>query len=112
MGMYSHEIDLGFFIKGIDFSRDDVSEQFAELAENNEEAQQFLALLQEYSSDNPFAALGLMMSANICPYYVKDDVVLGKARGFGYLFDNYQDAANDEGRVFLRTLVQARNSAV
>src|SRR5690606_21829982 len=50
MGMYSHNVDLGFFIKEIDFSRDDVPEQFTELAENNEEAQAFLALLQEYSS--------------------------------------------------------------
>ncbi len=106
MGMYSHGVDLGFFIKQIDFSRNDVPEQFAELAENNEEARQFLALLQEYSSSNPFAALGLMMNGVICTYYVKGDIVLGKARGFGYQFDNYHDAKNDEGKVFLRTLVQ------
>ena len=106
MGMYSHGVDLGFFIKQIDFSRDDVPEQFTELAENNEEAQAFLALLQEYSSSNPFAALGLMMNGVIGTYYVKDDVVLGKARGFGYEFDNYHDAGNDVGKVFVRTLVQ------
>lgn len=106
MGMYSHGIDLGYFIKEIDFSRDDVSEQFLELAENNEEAQQFLALLEEYSASNPFAALGLMMNGVICTYYVKDDVVLGKARGFGYELDNYHDAKKDEGKLFLRTLVQ------
>ncbi|HWK99740.1 MAG TPA: hypothetical protein VNQ55_07330 [Parapedobacter sp.] len=106
MGMYSHNVDLGFFIKEIDFSRDDVPEQFTELAENNEEAQAFLALLQEYSSTNPFAALGLMMNGVIGTYYVKDDIVLGKARGFGYEFDNYHDAGNDVGKVFVRTLVQ------
>src|SRR5690606_31212966 len=50
MGMYSHGVDLGFFIKQIDFSRDDVPEQFAELAENNDDAQAFLALLEEYST--------------------------------------------------------------
>ncbi|WP_353128002.1 hypothetical protein [Parapedobacter pyrenivorans] len=106
MGMYSHGIDLGYFIREIDFSRDDVSEQFLELAENNGEAQEFLALLQEYSASNPFAALGLMMNGVICTYYVKDDVVLGKARGFGYDFDNYHDVKNDEGKLFLRTLSQ------
>jgi len=106
MGMYSHGVDLGFFIKEIDFSRDDVPQQFSELAENNEEAQQFLALLQEYSSTNPFAALGLMMNSVIGTYYVKGDVVLGKARGFGFQFDNYHDVKNDEGKVFMRTLVQ------
>lgn len=107
MGMYSHGVDLGFFIKEIDFSRNDVPEQFMELAENNEEAQAFLALLQEYSSSNPFAALGLMMNGVVSTYYVKDDIVLGKARGFGYEFDNYHDAGNDVGKVFMRTLVQA-----
>src|SRR5690606_35908584 len=104
MGMYSHGVDLGFFIKQIDFSRDDVPEQFAELAENNEEAQAFLSLLETYSTNNPFAALGLMMNGVISTYYVKDDVVLGKARGFGYQFDNYHDARHDVGKVFMRTL--------
>lgn len=107
MGMYSHGVDLGFFIKQIDFSRNDVPEQFAELAENHEEAQEFLALLQSYSSANPAAALGLLMNGVVCTYFVKGDVVLGKARGFGYQFDNYHDAQNDEGKVFLRTLVQS-----
>ena len=106
MGMYSHGIDLGYFIREIDFSRDDVPEQFAELAENNEEAQEFLALLQEYSASNPFAAFGLMMNGAICTYYVKDDVVLGKVRGLGYEMENYHDVKNDEGKLFLRTLVQ------
>ena len=106
MGMYSHGIDLGFFIREIDFSRDDVREQFAELAEISQEAQEFGALLLSSSSDNPFAALGLMMNGSICTYYVKDDVVLGKARGFGFVFDHYHDAANDVGKVFARTLVQ------
>lgn len=106
MGMYSHGVDLGFFIKQIDFSRDDVPEQFAELAENNEEAQAFLTLLEEYATTNPFSALGLMLNSVICTYYVKGDVVLGKAHGFGYTFDNYHDVGNDEGKLFLRTLVQ------
>src|SRR5690606_33317136 len=57
MGMYIHGVDLGFFINEIDFSRDDVPAQFAELAESNEESQAFLALLEEYSSSNPLAAL-------------------------------------------------------
>lgn len=106
MGMYSHGVDLGFFIKQIDFSRDDVSEQFAELAENNEAAQAFLAMLEEYSTANPYAAFGLMLNSVICTYHVKGEVVLGKARGFGYQFDNYHDAKNDVGKVFMRTLVQ------
>lgn len=104
MGMYSHGINLGYFIDRIDFSRDDVQEQFAELAENEAEAQQFIALLQEYSDANPLAVLGLMLNANIATYYLKNDVVLGKARGFGYEFDHYHDAKNDVGKLFLRTL--------
>jgi len=107
MGMYSHGINLGYFIDRIDFSRDDVEEQFAELAENEEEAQQFIALLQEYSDTNPLAVLGLMLNTNIATYYIKNDVVLGKARGFGYEFDHYHDVKNDVGKLFLRTLSQS-----
>ena len=107
MGMYSHGINLGYFIDRIDFSRDDVQEQFAELAESEEEAQQLIALLQQHSDTNPLAILSLMVNANIATYYVKNDVVLGKARGLGYEFDNYHDAKNDVGKVFLRTLSQS-----
>lgn len=111
MGMYSQGVDLGFFIKQIDFSRDDVPEQFAELTENNEAAQAFLAMLQEYSIANPYAAFGLMLNSVICTYHIKGEVVLGKARGFGYQFDNYHDAKNDVGKVFMRTLVQTEEIA-
>jgi len=106
MGMYSHGIDLGYFIREIDFSRDDVSEQFEALAKDSQEAQKFLALLQEYSASNPYAALGLFMNSVICTYYLKGDAVLGKARGFGYELDNYHNVKTDEGKLFLHTLVQ------
>ena len=106
MGMYSHGVDLGFFIKEIDFSRNDVKEQFRQLADNNPEAEAFLALLEERVSTNPFAAFGLMINTVICTYHIKGDVIMGKARGVGFEFDNYHDAGNDEGKVFLRTLVQ------
>lgn len=106
MGMYSHGVDLGYFIRQIDFSRNDVSEQFTALAGNSEEGRNFMTLLQEYSDTNPFAALGLMTNTVVGTYYVKDDVVLGKARGFGYEFDNYHDLGNDIGKVFTQTLVQ------
>lgn len=107
MGMYSQGVDLGYFIERLDFSRDDVQEQFMELAENTEEGRKFVELLQAYSESNPFAALGLVMNAVSCTYYVKDDAVLGKARGFGYEFDNYHDAQHDEGKIYTRTFVQA-----
>jgi len=106
MGMYSHGVDLGYFIKNIDFSRNDVRDQFADLTQNSEEGREFAALLQEYSNANPFAALGLITNSVIATYYIKGEVVLGKARGFGYLFDNYHDVAADEGQLFLRSLVQ------
>ncbi len=106
MGMYGRGVDLGYFIDRIDFSRDDVREQFEELSGNTEEGQQLAAILQEYSRTNPFAALGLIINASSCTYYIKGDVVLGKAKGFGYTFDNYHDAKNDQGKVFVRTEVQ------
>ena len=106
MNIYSHGINLGYFIDQIDFSRNDVKEQFATLAESDEEARQFLSLLEKYGEEKPFAAFGLVVNAAVCTYYVKDDIVLGKARGFGYLFDHYHNAATDKGQVYLQTLVQ------
>lgn len=106
MGMYSHGIDLGFFIDNIDFSRDDVQEQYLDLVENHEEGKQFVDLIQSYTQSNPMLGLALMMNGVVCTYYVKDEVVLGKARGLGYLFDNYHNAAEDRGQLFVRTLVQ------
>lgn len=103
MGMYSHDIDLGFFIENLDFSCDDVREQFVELAENHEEAQAFLALMEEYSQRNPFLGLALMMNGVICTYHVKGDVVLGKGQGLGFIYDNYHNATEDRGQLYLKT---------
>ncbi len=106
MGMYSHGVNLGFFIENLDFSRDDVGEQFVELAENHEEAQRFLTLVEDYSQRNPFLGLALMMNGVICTYHVKGDVVLGKAKGLGFIYDNYHNAMEDRGQLYLRTLTQ------
>lgn len=106
MGMYSHGVDLGYFIDKIDFSRDDVGEQVADLIENTPSDQNLFALIEEVSERNPFVALSLIMNAVTCTYYVKNDVVFGEARGFGYEYDNFHDRRNDEGKVFIRTLVQ------
>lgn len=106
MGMYSHDVDLGYFIDKIDFSRDDVREQVEELIENTPSDQNIFTLIEELSERNPFVALSLMMNAVTSTYYVKDDVVFGAARGFGYEYDNFHDRRNDEGKIFIRTLVQ------
>lgn len=106
MGMYSHGVDLGYFIDKVDFSRDDVREQVEELLENTSSDQNLFALIEEVSERNPFVALSLIMNAVTCTYYVKNDVVFGEARGFGYEYDNFHDRQNDEGKVFIRTLVQ------
>lgn len=106
MGMYSHGVDLGFFIENIDFSRDDVQEQFIDLVENHEEGERFVELIETYAQSNPMLGLALMMNGVLCTYYVKDEVVLGKARGLGFLFDNYHNAKDDKGQLFVRTLVQ------
>ncbi|WP_028297298.1 hypothetical protein [Olivibacter sitiensis] len=111
MGMYSHGVDLGYFIERLDFSKDDVHEQFLALAQGAGDGQNMMALLQEVGQTNPFVALSLMLNANICTYYIKDNVVLGKATGFGYELDNYHDKGNDEGKVFLRTLVNSPDIA-
>lgn len=106
MGMSSHGVDLGVLIKNIDFSRDDVREQFVALTENHEEAQQFLTLMEEYAQANPVIGLALMLNGVIATYYVKGDAVLGRARGLGYLFDNYHNSVEDQGQIYVRTLVQ------
>lgn len=106
MGMYSHGVDLGFFIENLDFSRDDVREQFAELAENNEEAQRFMELIESYSQRNPFLELAVMMNGVVCTYHIKGDAVLGKARGLGFIFDNYHNSSENRGQLYLQTLTQ------
>lgn len=106
MGMYSHGIDLGYYIKNIDFSRDDTREQLESLIEEQGAEQDFISLFQAIGDQNPLAALVLTMNTVICDYYIKGETVLGKARGFGYIYDHFHDQGNDIGKIYMETDVQ------
>lgn len=105
MGMYSHGIDIGHYIKNIDFSRDDVREQMEALMEEAGPEQNLLSHFQQLSEQNPLAGLVLMFNTLISDYYIKDDIVLGKSRGFGFIYDHLHDKQQDEGKIYMKTLV-------
>lgn len=104
MGMYSHGLDLGYYIEHIDFSRHDIQEQLATLAQSAE-GKALPDLINELGQRNPFLAFTLVLNMNVATYYIKDHIVLGKAKGFGWEMENLHDRVNDLGKVVLRTLV-------
>lgn len=106
MGMYSHGIDIGHYIRNLDFSRDDVAEQLEALIEEADGDYDLISHYQAIGENNPFAGLALMMNTVICDYYIKGETVFGKATGLGFTYDHYHDLQNDEGKVYMETQVQ------
>ncbi|HLT87695.1 MAG TPA: hypothetical protein VKZ57_08905 [Sphingobacterium sp.] len=106
MGMYSHGIDLGYYIKNIDFSRNDTREQLENLMKERGSEQDFISHFQAIGEQNPFAALVLVINTSICDYYIKGETVLGKAQGFGYIYDHFHDQGNDVGKIYMETDAQ------
>lgn len=105
MGMYSHGIDIGHYIKQIDFSRDDAKEQMEALMAEAEPEENLLVHFQKLSEQNPLAGLVLMFNTIISDYHIKGDVVLGKSRGFGYIYDHLHNKQQDVGKIYMKTLV-------
>lgn len=106
MGIFSNDIDLGKLIGKIDFSKTDAKQQFEKLLEKDQETKVIFDLIQKAGDKNPLAALAMTFNIAESTYYLKNDVVLGKVRGFGWEMDNYHNKAEDRGSVYLETLVQ------
>jgi hypothetical protein len=106
MGMFSGDIDFGTFIDQLDFSRADIKDQFTNLTNSLPSSKNPLTLIQNLQASNPIAALGATLSISKCTYVIKDQVVLGKATGFGWQMDHYHNRKSDAANMYLETLVQ------
>src|SRR5690554_2595384 len=62
MGMYSHGIDIGHYIKNIDFSRGDAKEQMEALIAAAEPDENLLSHFQPLSEQSPLSGLVLMFN--------------------------------------------------
>ena len=105
MGMYSHGIDIGHYINNIDFSRDDTREQLEALIEEAGPEKNLLSHFQKLSEQNPLAGLVLMFNTVISDYHIKDEVVVGKSKGLGFIYDHLHDKQQDVGKIYMKTLV-------
>lgn len=106
MGMYSNNIDLGHLINKIDFSKNDVNKQFADLIKSDAKSQAIFERIESLSKQNALAGLAITLNLAECTYLIKNEAVLGKVRGFGWTMDNFHNRKNDEGSLYLETLVQ------
>jgi len=106
MGVFSKDVDLGKFVGKVDFSRPDVKKQFEELLASDPESKAIFEVVENVGKNNPLAAFALTLNIAECTYYIKDDVVLARAQGFGWHMDNYHNKAQDKGSIYHETVVQ------
>lgn len=111
MGMFSGDIDFGEFIDQLDFSRADIKQQFINLTSSLPPNKNPLTLIENLQNSNPLAALGAILSISKCDYIIKNQVVLGKATGFGWQMDHYHNRQSDMANMYLETLVQTNQIA-
>lgn len=106
MGIFSKDVDLGKIIGKIDFSREDITQQYQDLLTNDAEARAIFEVVEDTSNQNPLVAWAMSMNISECTYSIKDKEVLGKARGFGWNMHNYHNTAEDKGSIYLETVTQ------
>lgn len=106
MGIFSKDVDLGKIIGKIDFSREDVTQQYQDLLTNDAESKAIFEIIKKTSNENPVVALAMLMNISECTYFIKNKEVLGKARGFGWDMYNYHNTTKDNGSVYLETLTE------
>lgn len=104
MGMFSHGIDIGHYIDHIDFSRNDTQEQLESLIAELGPENDLMSHFQAIGERNPMAAFVLMINTVISDYYIKDETVFGKSRGFGFVYDHFHDKGSDVGKIYMHTL--------
>lgn len=106
MGIFSKDVDLGKIIGKIDFSREDITQQYQDLLTNDAEARAIFEVVEDTSNQNPLVAWAMSMNISECTYFIKDKVVLGNVRGFGWNMHNYHNTAEDKGSIYLETVTQ------
>ncbi|MFD2553306.1 hypothetical protein [Sphingobacterium tabacisoli] len=111
MGIYSQEVELSKLVDKIDFTQADPKSQYQNLLQKDKDVQAIVKTVEDMASKNPLAGLVLSMNTTSCAYYVKDDKVLGKVKGFGWEMDNYHDELQDKGSLYLETLTKTNEIA-
>lgn len=106
MGIFSNDVDLGKIIGKIDFSRDDIKQQYEALVANDTDAKTIFEVIENTNNQNPLVAWAMSMNISECTYFIKDKVVLGNVRGFGWNMHNYHNTAEDKGSIYLETVTQ------
>lgn len=106
MGIYSGGTDLGVVIDQVNWSADNVREQVENVLSKLSDEENPIKIIQRMSEHNPWLAFALILNTANCDYYIKDQTVLGKARGMGWVMDNYHNRLTDKGSVYMETLVQ------
>src|SRR5690606_10216970 len=108
MGMFTHGIDMGQYIKHIDFTSVDTREQLEELIAEPGPGNGLLSHFQRIGEQNPMAVLALMFNTVISDYHIKDDIVLGKSRGFGFIYNHLHDQSKDQGKIYMESLTSTQ----
>ncbi|MBL1407830.1 hypothetical protein [Sphingobacterium faecale] len=111
MGIFSQEVELSKLVGKVDFSQADPKSQYQNLLQKDKDVQAIVKTVEEIASKNPLAGLALSMNTTSCTYYVKDNKVLGKVKGFGWEMDNYHDELLDKGSLYLETLTKTSEIA-
>lgn len=111
MGIFSQGVDLSKLVGKVDFTQADPKAQYENLVKNDKEVQAIVNVINQISTKNPLAGLALTMNTTACTYYIKEDVVLGKVRGFGWEMDNFHDLGKDKGSLYHTTLTKSNEIA-
>lgn len=106
MGIFSQDVDLGKIIGKIDFSREDVKQQYEDLTRQDSDVKTVLEVIKSTADQNPLVSWAMLMNISECTYFIKDKVVLGNVRGFGWNMHNYHNTEEDKGSLYLETLSQ------
>lgn len=103
MGMFSQGVDLGKLLGKIDFSRDDVQQQYDSLHQHNKDVKAIFELIEQAGKQNPMLAWAIMMNILESTYFIKENMVLANARGFGWNTQHYYNIAEDKGSMYFET---------
>ncbi|TDQ76599.1 hypothetical protein [Sphingobacterium yanglingense] len=108
MGIFSQDVELSKIVGKIDFSQADPKSQYQNLLKNDKDVQAITKVIEQIATKNPLAGLALSMNTTSCTYYIKEDKVLGKVKGFGWEMDNLHDKKQDKGSLYLQTLTNTK----
>lgn len=106
MSIFTQGVNVGKLTRKIDYSKNNLEQQIAELMKTDKDAKTMFEAMQKASAKSPIAGLAMAFNISECTYYIKDDIVLGRATGLGWTMDNYHNQGKDEGSLYLETMAK------